>query len=112
MHILLQDITEYSPIMGALSPALRQQWEHELVRLAPAIFAFAGGLIAAGLVAIAHLGAAAVLPAFLLGLIPFLYLESRNDKPGSAKIKFRGLKASWRGNIALACLVCGVLLLA
>jgi len=103
---------EYSSVMGALSPALRQQWAHEFVRFAPAIAAFAGGLITAGLVAIAHLGPAAVLPAFLLGLIPFMYVQSRNDAPSRVRISFKGLKASWQGNIAFACLVGGILLLA
>jgi hypothetical protein len=112
MQIILQDLMEYSSVMGAISPALRQQWEHELVRFAPAIIALGGGLIAAGLAAMAHWGVAAVLPAFLLGLIPFMYVQSRNDEPSRVKIKFMGLKASLQGNIALACLVGGILLLA
>jgi hypothetical protein len=105
MQIIFQDLMEYSSVMGAISPALRQQWEHELARFAAAIIALAGGLIAAGLVAMAHWGAAAVLPAFLLGLIPFMYVQSRNDEPSRVRIKFMGLKASLQGNIALACLL-------
>ena len=35
MQILLQDFTDYWPMMGHLSPTLQRQLQHELVPLVP-----------------------------------------------------------------------------
>jgi hypothetical protein len=109
MQILLQDLTDYWPMMGQLSPALRLQ--HEILPLVPIILSLATALIVAGVAMLLKIGTAAFISMFLFALAPLLMrLESRGSDPGAANIEYGKLKVSWQGGLALGCLVCGLLL--
>jgi hypothetical protein len=112
MQTLLQNLTEYWPIMGALSPALRRELQQELVPMIPAMFSLAGGLMAAGAaMAVKAGGVAGIFSAFFLGLFPFMTrLENRRNDPGVANVEYGKFKVIWQGSLALGCLVAGLLL--
>jgi hypothetical protein len=111
MQILLQDFTDYWPMMGQLSPVLRRELQHEIVPLVPIIVSLATALIVAGVTMLLKIGTAAYISMFLFALAPLLMrLESRRSDPGAANIEYGKLKVSWQGGLALGCLVCGLLL--
>jgi len=110
MQTLLQGLTEYWPIMGALSPEMRRELLHELVPLVPIILSLATALIFAGVTILLKLGTAAYFSAFLITLVPFLmHFENRRSHLSTASIKYGKLKVRWQ-SVALGCLVLGGLL--
>ena len=112
MQILLQDFTDYWPMMGHLSPTLQRQLQHELVPLVPPIVALAASLAVAGVTALLKLGPTAFIAMFLFALAALVMrIESRGSDPGAATIEFGKLKVSWQGGLALGCLVCGAAIL-
>ena len=111
MQTLLQDFTDYWPMMGQLSPALRRELQHEIVPLVPIILSLAAALVVAGVTMLLKIGTAAFFSMFLFALAPFLMrLESRRSDPSTANIEYGKLKVSWQGGLALGCLVAGLLL--
>jgi hypothetical protein len=112
MQILLQGFTDYWPMMGQLSPALRVELQHEIVPLVPIIVSLATALVVAGVTMLLKLGPAAFIAMFLFALAPLLMrLERRRSDPGTANIEYGKLKVTWQGGLALGCLVCGLAIL-
>ena len=112
MQIPLQDFTDYWPMMGQLSPALRRELQHELVPLVPIIVSLATALVVAGVTMLLKMGTPVYISMFLFALAALLMrLEGRGDDPGAATIEFGKLKVSWQGGLALGCLVCGAAIL-
>jgi uncharacterized membrane protein YdfJ with MMPL/SSD domain len=113
MQTLLQDVTEYLPIMGGLSPPMRHELQQHLV---PLLHVITGLAVAFILVAIAILvkfaATATFIPFFMILFSPFLMiLPNRKNDTSTANIKFGKLKVSWQGGLAVGFLVLGVLLL-
>ena len=112
MQILLQDFTDYWPMMGHLSPTLQRQLQHELVPLVPIIVSLATALVVAGVTMLLKMGTPVYISMFLFALAALLMrLEGRGDDPGATTIEFGKLKVSWQGGLALGCLVCGAAIL-
>lgn len=113
MQTILQDLTEYLPMVGGLSPPLRRELQQHLLPLAPVIVGVAFAFIVAAVAVLAKMMAATVfIPFFMILISPFLMLlQGRKTETGTASFEFRGLKFGWQGGLAFAFLVTGVLLL-
>jgi hypothetical protein len=113
MQTLLQDVTEYLPMAGALSPALRRDLQQHLVPLLPVIIGVAVTfIVVSGAILLKLIATASFIPFFLIIFSPFLMLISnRKNDPGTANIEFGKLKVSWQGSLAFGFLVAGLSLL-